>query len=103
MDRAPHVLRYICVLKNMRFTNGMRNMHFTNPWKALYLHIATHALKYFFSKRTFDAHSGKRICYKTPVSGTLPDLCKTCVITYIKRALLNLHVYHALNVRLTRV
>ena len=33
------------ILKNMRLTHGARNMHFTIPWKALYLHITTHALK----------------------------------------------------------
>ena len=38
-------IRYACVLKNMRLTHGMRNMHFTIPWKALWLHITTHALK----------------------------------------------------------
>ena len=34
---------------------------FTVPWKALRLHITTHALKCFFSKRTFNACAGKRM------------------------------------------
>ena len=51
---------------------------FTIPWKALCLHITTHAIKYFFSKRTFNACSGKRMFYKTPVLRTLLDVRKTC-------------------------
>ena len=54
-------------------------MHFTIPWNALCLHITTHALEKFFSKRTFNARSGKRMFNKTPVLCTLLDLRKTCV------------------------
>ena len=45
--------------------------------------------------------------YKTPVLRMLLDVSKTCVYErtypYIKHVLLNLHVYHALNVLLTCV
>ena len=40
---SPYVIH--AFLKNMRLTDGMRNIHFTIPWKALCLHITTHALK----------------------------------------------------------
>ena len=33
----------------------------------------------FFSTRTLNAHSGKRMFYKTPVLRTLLDVRKTCV------------------------
>ena len=33
----------------------------------------------FFSKRTFNARSGKRMFYKTPILRTLVDVRKTCV------------------------
>ena len=36
-------------------------------------------LNSFFSKRTFNARSGKRMFYKTPVLRTLLDVRKTCV------------------------
>ena len=63
----------------MRLTHGLRNLHFTILLKALCLHITTHALKYFFSKCTFNARSGKRMFNKTPVLRTLLDVRKTCV------------------------
>ena len=63
----------------MCLMHGMRNLHFTIPWKALSLHITTHALKWFFSKRTFNARSGKRMFYETHVLGTLLHVRKTCV------------------------
>ena len=48
--------------------------------KALCLHITTHALKYFFfSKRTFNARSGKRMFYETHVLRTLLHVRRTCV------------------------
>ena len=76
----------------------MRNMHFTIPYKALCLHITTHALKWVFSKRMFTARSGERMFYKTPVLRTLLDVRKhalmnvrlTCItrftpLLYVKR------------------
>ena len=36
-------------------------------------------IKIVFSKRTFNARSGKRMFYKTPVLRMLLDVCKTCV------------------------
>ena len=59
--------------------HGLRNLHFTIPWKALCLHITTHALKKFSSKRMFNARSGKRMFYKTPVLRILLNVRKTCV------------------------
>ena len=56
---------------------------------------------FFFSKRTFNAHSGKRMFNKMSVLSTLIGVRKKCVNERtIKHALLDLHVYHALNVRL---
>ena len=63
----------------MRLTHGVWNMHFTINWKALCLQIATNALKLFFSKRTFNARSGKCMFYKTPVLCMLLNVRKPCI------------------------
>ena len=53
-----------------------------------------------------NTRSGKRMFYTTPVLRTLLHVRKTCVnerIIVFKHTLLDLHVYHALNKRLTCV
>ena len=65
--------------KNMRLPHGMRNIHFSIPWKTVCLHITTHAIKLFFSKRTFNARSSKHMFYKTPILCMLLNVRKTCV------------------------
>ena len=52
---------------------------FYNPLKSPMLTYFTHALRYFFSKRTFNTRSGKRMLYKRPILRTLLDVRKTCV------------------------
>ena len=64
MDQAPYVTHVFYHSLYMRFEKHAFNTwyekhEFTMPWKALCLHITTHALKLFFSRRTFYARSGR--------------------------------------------
>ena len=52
---------------------------FYHPLKSLMLTYNNQCIKQFFSKLTFNARSGKRMFYKTPVLHMLLDVRKTCV------------------------
>ena len=58
--RLTHVFYHTLYVRFEKhaFNTWYEKHEFTIPWKTLWLHITTHALKLFFSRRTFYARSG---------------------------------------------
>ena len=52
---------------------------FNHPLKSFMLTYYNPCIKIVFLERTFNARSGKRMFYKTPVLRTLLDVRNTCV------------------------